>query len=43
MFPPARSRTILLAAMAGLSAAAGPAAAQVPPSQVVGAGGLRLL
>ena len=33
MFPPARSRTILLAAMAGLPAATGPASVQVPPDE----------
>ena len=43
MFPPAKARAILLAALAGLPAMAGPAAAQVPPGKVVGAGGLRLL
>ena len=43
MFPPARSRAILLAAMAGLPATAGRRRPKFRRVNVVGAGGLRLL
>lgn len=33
MFPPAKARAILLAALAGLPVATGPASVQVPPAE----------